>query len=74
MIPRVSIHTHTKFCDGRNSVEEMVLSAIEQGFSDFYYSAHHRDLFTDPHIHSHMELVFLLSGELILSVDGMARS
>ena len=40
MIPRVSIHTHTKFCDGRNSVEEMVLSAIEQGFSVIGFSGH----------------------------------
>ena len=27
----VDIHTHTNFCDGKNSPEEMVLSAIEKG-------------------------------------------
>ena len=40
MIPRVSIHTHTTFCDGRNTVEEMVCSAIEQKFDVIGFSGH----------------------------------
>ena len=33
-------HTHTKFCDGDNTPEEMVLSAIEKGFSSLGFSMH----------------------------------
>ena len=40
MIPKVSIHTHSSFCDGRNTVEEMVVSAIEQGFEVIGFSGH----------------------------------
>ena len=41
----------------------------EQGFSDFYFSGHYIDHKGEPHIHSHMELVFVLRGELGLYVD-----
>lgn len=44
-------------------------TSLEQGFSDFYYSAHHTDFSSDPHIHSHMEFAFVLKGSLLLSVD-----
>ena len=44
-------------------------TSLEQGFSDFYYSAHYRDHSSDPHIHSHMEFAFVLKGSLILSVN-----
>ena len=33
-------HTHTAFCDGKNTAEEMVLSAIEKGFSAIGLSGH----------------------------------
>lgn len=33
-------HTHTTFCDGQNSVEENVISAIEQGLSAIGISSH----------------------------------
>lgn len=33
-------HTHTNFCDGQNSAEEMVLAAIEAGFSALGFSGH----------------------------------
>lgn len=33
-------HTHTTFCDGNNSPEEMVLAAIEKGFSALGFSGH----------------------------------
>lgn len=33
-------HTHTVFCDGNNTPEEMVLAAIEAGVSDIGFSAH----------------------------------
>lgn len=33
-------HTHTTFCDGKNTVEEMVLSAIDKGMSEIGFSVH----------------------------------
>lgn len=33
-------HTHTSLCDGENSPEEVVLSAIENGFSAIGFSGH----------------------------------
>ncbi len=33
-------HTHTNLCDGKNTPEEMVLSAIEKGFSTIGFSGH----------------------------------
>lgn len=36
----INFHTHTKLCDGKNTAEEMVLAAIEKGFSVLGFSAH----------------------------------
>ena len=33
-------HTHTSFCDGKNTPEEIVLHAIEKGFSSIGFSGH----------------------------------
>lgn len=35
-----NFHTHTTFCDGKNSAEEMVLAAIEKGFDMLGFSTH----------------------------------
>ncbi len=35
-----NLHTHTTFCDGKNTPEEVVLSAIEKGFSSIGFSGH----------------------------------
>lgn len=35
-----NFHTHTTFCDGKNTPEEMVLSAIQKGFSAIGFSGH----------------------------------
>ena len=35
-----SYHVHTHFCDGRSTAEEMVLSAIENGFDSLGFSSH----------------------------------
>ena len=37
---KVNLHTHTLFCDGRDTPEDMVLSAIEKGFSVLGFSGH----------------------------------
>ena len=34
------LHTHTSYCDGANSPEEMLLSAIEKGFKAYGFSSH----------------------------------
>ena len=33
-------HTHTTFCDGKNTPEEMVLAAIEKGMPRIGFSGH----------------------------------
>lgn len=33
-------HTHTTFCDGKNTAEEVVLAALEKGFSAIGFSGH----------------------------------
>ena len=36
----VNLHTHTNFCDGKNTPDEMVLSAIDKGFDVLGFSGH----------------------------------
>ncbi len=35
-----NFHTHTNFCDGKNTAEEMIISAIKKGFTDLGFSGH----------------------------------
>ncbi len=37
---KINFHTHSTFCDGKNSPEEMILAAIEKGFSALGFSSH----------------------------------
>ena len=37
---KTDYHIHTTFCDGKNSPEEMVLSAIEMGMEEMGFSVH----------------------------------
>ncbi len=37
---RFNLHSHSWFCDGKNTLEEMVLAAIERGLYCFGFSAH----------------------------------
>ena len=37
---RQNLHTHTNFCDGKNTAEEMVLSAVEKGMTSIGFSGH----------------------------------
>ncbi len=37
---KTNFHTHTVFCDGKNTAEEMVLAAIQKGFERLGFSAH----------------------------------
>lgn len=36
-----NLHTHSTFCDGKNSLEENILSAIEQGLDTIGFSSHY---------------------------------
>ena len=40
MTPRCNFHTHTSFCDGKNTAEEMVIGAIELGCTALGFSGH----------------------------------
>ncbi len=35
-----NLHTHTRFCDGKNTCEEMVRSAVEKGLTSIGFSSH----------------------------------
>ena len=37
---KTNYHTHTVWCDGRNTPEEMIVSAIERGFGALGFSSH----------------------------------
>ena len=42
-----NLHTHTIYCDGKDTVEEMVKEAIQKGFSILGFSGHGRCLVDD---------------------------
>lgn len=42
-----NLHSHTVFCDGKHSHEQMLLSAIEKGFDSFGFSGHGKTDFDD---------------------------
>ena len=35
-----SFHVHSTFCDGKNTPEEIILAALEKGFSSIGFSGH----------------------------------
>ncbi len=36
----INLHTHSIFCDGKNTLEELIQSAIKKGFSVLGFSSH----------------------------------
>ena len=48
-----NFHTHTTFCDGKNTAEEMVEQAISLGFTQLGFSGH-----MDPDIHMDIQAYF----------------
>ena len=44
----VDLHVHTNYCDGKDSPEEVVLSAIEKGLSTIGLLAHSYTPFDEP--------------------------
>lgn len=45
---KTNYHTHTTFCDGKNSPEELVRWAVERNFTALGFSAHSLFPFTSP--------------------------
>lgn len=37
---KADFHTHTTYCDGKNTPAEMVKAAYDMGFTDFGISGH----------------------------------
>ena len=37
---KANFHTHSNFCDGKCTAEEMVIAAIEKGFDTLGFSSH----------------------------------
>ena len=35
-----NFHTHTTFCDGKNTIEELIIAAIQKGFCSIGFSGH----------------------------------
>lgn len=42
----------------------------EKGISDYFYTARRENAFCLPHVHSHIEFIFVLDGEQALHIDG----
>ncbi|MBM6829222.1 histidinol-phosphatase [Anaerotignum lactatifermentans] len=49
MIPKANFHTHTTYCDGKCTVEEMVRAAYEKGFSALGFSGHSYTAFDESY-------------------------
>lgn len=45
---KADFHTHTTYCDGKNTPREMVEAAYQMGFTDFGISGHADYSFADP--------------------------
>lgn len=47
MIPKMNFHTHTTFCDGKETAESMVLAAMEKNFTSLGFSGHSYTFFDE---------------------------
>ena len=59
MALRANYHTHTTFCDGSDAAEDVVLAAIDKGFSHLGFSGH-----MDPDIHMDFDAYLAEIGRL----------
>ncbi len=50
---QANYHTHTTFCDGKNTAEEMVQEAISRGFKHLGFSGH-----MDPDVHMDIQAYY----------------
>lgn len=49
MIPKANFHTHTTYCDGKNTAAEMALAAYEKGFETLGFSGHSYTAFDESY-------------------------
>lgn len=49
MIIRQNLHTHSTYCDGQDTPEEMILTAIDKGFDSVGFSGHSYMYFAEDH-------------------------
>lgn len=54
---KVNLHTHTTYCDGKNSVEEMIQDAIVAGFDVLGFSGHSYTSFDESYCMSREQTV-----------------
>ena len=54
---KVNLHTHTTYCDGKNSVEEMIQDAIAAGFDVLGFSGHSYTSFDESYCMSREQTV-----------------
>lgn len=66
---KANYHTHTKFCDGVHTPEEMAAAAWKQGFSHLGFSAHGYTWF-DPEFHLDTETYFQTCRKLAENYHG----
>lgn len=57
MMIKVNLHTHTRYCDGENTAEEMILSAIDKGFDVLGFSGHSYTAFDESYCMSREDTV-----------------
>lgn len=46
---KINLHSHTTYCDGKNTPEEMVLAAMDRGFDVFGFSGHSYTAFDESY-------------------------
>lgn len=46
---KINLHSHTTYCDGKNSPEEMALAAMDRGFDVFGFSGHSYTAFDESY-------------------------
>lgn len=49
MIIKQNLHTHSTYCDGQDTPEEMILTAIDKGFDSVGFSGHSYMYFAEDH-------------------------
>ena len=49
MIKLQNLHTHTRYCDGKDTPEEIILTAIEKGFTSIGFSGHSYMFYAPEH-------------------------
>jgi len=49
LIRRQNLHTHTSYCDGNDTAEQMIQTAIEKGFDSIGFSGHSYMYFAEDH-------------------------